>query len=209
MLSVCFSIAFSKFADRFIIYYKSDMTMLPIVNEKPEYTYANFWIRAAALITDLIILAILFKLIDLLFGLFLPLNLNLDSFTSDDGEFIFQGFLNWSILTFIVLKIIAFWLYYALMESRMGATVGKYIFNIRVTDENCAFLSFKKATGHAFARFLSIIPFLTGYLMAIFTEKNQTLHDLLTGCIVIPKYQVTHHQIFSQGISVTPEDTNQ
>jgi uncharacterized RDD family membrane protein YckC len=185
------------------------MTMQPIVNEKPEYNYANFWIRAAALLIDLIILGILFKLINVFFGLFLPLNLGLENFTSDDGELVFQGFLNWSILTFITLKIIAFWLYYALMESRIGATVGKYIFNIRVTDENCAFLSFKKASGHAFARLLSIIPFLTGYLMALFTEKSQTLHDLLTGCIVIPKYQVTHHQIFSQDLSTPQDNTNQ
>ncbi len=179
--------------------------MQPIVNEKPEYNYANFWIRAAALLIDLIILGILFKLINLLFGLVLPLNLSLENFRSDDGELVFQGFFNWSILTFIILKIAAFWLYYALMESRLGATVGKYIFHIRVTDENCVFLSFKKASGHAFARLLSIIPFLTGYLMAFFTEKNQTLHDLLTGCIVIPSYQVSHHQIFNQDI-VTPQE---
>src|ERR1035437_5133942 len=185
------------------------MTMQPIVIEKREYNYANFWIRAAALLIDVIILGILFKLINLLFGLFLPLNLGLENFTSDDGELVFQGFLNWSILTFIALKIATFWLYYALMESRLGATVGKYILNIRVTDENCVFLSFKKASGHAFARLLSIIPFLTGYLMALFTEKKQTLHDLLSGCIVIPKYQVTHHQIFSQDISTSQENINQ
>jgi len=178
------------------------------INEKPEYNYTNFWVRAAALLIDMIILGILFKLINLLFGLFLPLNLGLENFTSDDGELVFQGFFNWSILTFIVLKITAFWLYYALMESRLGATVGKYILNIRVTDENCAFLSFKKASGHAFARLLSIIPFLTGYLMALFTEKNQTLHDLLIDCIVIPKYQVTHHQIFSEDVTASQETNN-
>lgn len=183
--------------------------MQPIISEKTDYNYANFWIRAAALIIDFVIIGILLKLISLLFGLILPLDLRLENFTSDDGELVFQGFLNWSILTFMVLKIIAFWLYYALMESRLGATVGKYILNLRVTDENCAFLSFKRASGHAFARFLSIIPFLTGYLMAIFTEKRQTLHDLITGCIVIPKYQVTHHQIFSQEISTPQEITNQ
>lgn len=182
--------------------------MQTIINEKPEYNYTNFWVRAAALLIDMIILGILFKLINLLFGLFLPLNLGLENFTSDDGELVFQGFFNWSILTFIVLKITAFWLYYALMESRLGATVGKYILNIRVTDENCAFLSFKKASGHAFARLLSIIPFLTGYLMALFTEKNQTLHDLLIDCIVIPKYQVTHHQIFSEDVTVSQEINN-
>lgn len=183
--------------------------MEPIVNEKPEYNYVSFWIRAAALLIDLIVIGIIFKLINLLFGLFLPLNLSLENFTSDDGELVFQGFLNWSILTFIVLKIIAFWLYFAFMESRWGATVGKYIFNIRVTDENCAFLSFKKASGRAFARFLSIIPFLTGYLMALFTEKNQTLHDLITGSIVIPKYQVVHHQIFNQEAATPQKETNQ
>ncbi|NWJ52004.1 MAG: RDD family protein [Bacteroidetes bacterium] len=182
--------------------------MQTIINEKPEYNYTNFWVRAAALLIDMIILGILFKLINLLFGLFLPLNLGLENFTSDDGELVFQGFFNWSILTFIVLKITAFWLYYALMESRLGATVGKYILNIRVTDENCAFLSFKKASGHAFARLLSIIPFLTGYLMALFTEKNQTLHDLLIDCIVIPKYQVTHHQIFSEDVTASQEINN-
>ena len=183
--------------------------MKPNVNEKPEYIYASFWIRAAALLIDLFIIGFLLKLISLLFGLVLPLDLNLDSFTSEDGEFIFQGFFNWSILSFMVLKIGAFWLYYAVLESKIGATIGKFALNIRVTDENCNFLSFKKASGHAFARFLSIIPFFTGYLMAIFTEKKQTLHDLLSGCIVIPKYQVTHHQIFSQEIPALEENINQ
>jgi len=64
------------------------------------------------------------------------------------------------------------------------------LFKLRVTTLDGRTIDFKRATGHTFARLLSFLPFLTGYLMAAFTDKSQALHDLLANCIVIPAREV-------------------
>ena len=45
-------------------------------------------------------------------------------------------------------------------------------------------LSFAVATGRCFAKVLSNMTFGLGYLMAVFTKRQQALHDLLAGTVV-------------------------
>ncbi len=78
------------------------------------------------------------------------------------------------------------WLYYALMESsRQQATLGKMAMNIKVTDIDGKRISFGRATGRHFAKFISDIIINIGYIFAAFTDKKQALHDLITDCLVI------------------------
>jgi uncharacterized RDD family membrane protein YckC len=78
------------------------------------------------------------------------------------------------------------WLYYAGMESSSHqATVGKHIVKIRVVDVNGERISFGRATGRFVGRFLSVISLGIGFIMAAFTKRGQTLHDLMAGCVVI------------------------
>lgn len=166
------------------------MTTQQSISETPEFSYAHFWVRLVAFIIDFIILGIIITTLRWFLIHVMSLDLRLENFISDDQELIVTPFFTVSSLIFAGGQLIAFWLYYALTETRFGASPGKLIFKLRVTQSDGRRINFKRATGHAFARFLSLLPFLTGYLMAAFTDKTQALHDILSDCIVIPADQV-------------------
>jgi uncharacterized RDD family membrane protein YckC len=78
-----------------------------------------------------------------------------------------------------------FWLYSALMESsaRQG-TLGKMALGIKVTDLNGNRISFGRATGRHFAKFISVMILYIGFMMAGWTERKQALHDMIAGCLL-------------------------
>ncbi|MGA9497765.1 MAG: RDD family protein, partial [Terriglobales bacterium] len=77
------------------------------------------------------------------------------------------------------------WLYEAFMESSSyQATLGKMIFGMKVTDLYGNRISFGRATGRHFAKWLSGMILGIGYIMVAFTERKQGLHDLLAGTLV-------------------------
>jgi len=87
-------------------------------------------------------------------------------------------------VTFILL-LFGSWLYEALLESSSyQATLGKMIFGMKVTDLNGHRISFGRATGRHFAKWLSTMILCIGYIMVGFTERKQGLHDLLAGTLV-------------------------
>ena len=78
------------------------------------------------------------------------------------------------------------WLYYAIMESsKAQSTLGKMALRIKVTDYNGNRISFGRASGRYFGKYISSLILLIGYIMAEFTEKKQALHDIMAGCLVI------------------------
>jgi uncharacterized RDD family membrane protein YckC len=72
-------------------------------------------------------------------------------------------------------------------SSPLQATIGKLAVGLRVTDLQGQRISFGRATGRFFAKWLSGAILLIGYLMAGFTEKKQALHDRIAGCLVLWK----------------------
>jgi len=48
-------------------------------------------------------------------------------------------------------------------------------------------IGFGRATGRHFAKIISGIILLIGYLMVAFTQKKQGLHDMMAGCLVVNK----------------------
>jgi uncharacterized RDD family membrane protein YckC len=80
------------------------------------------------------------------------------------------------------------WLYFAVMESSARqATIGKSIMNIYVTDLDGNRISFLRATGRYFAKFLSAIILLIGFIMAAFTARKQALHDMIASTLVLSR----------------------
>ena len=80
------------------------------------------------------------------------------------------------------------WLYEALMiSSSKQATLGKMAVGIVVTDMQGRRISFLKATGRHFGKFVSSLVLMAGYLIQPFTEKRQALHDMMAGCLVLRK----------------------
>ena len=84
-----------------------------------------------------------------------------------------------------VIGVAGSWLYEALMESSARqATLGKMIFQMKVTDLFGNRITFSRATGRYFAKWLSGLTLFIGYIIAGFTERKQALHDMVAGTLV-------------------------
>jgi uncharacterized RDD family membrane protein YckC len=91
------------------------------------------------------------------------------------------------VLGFFVITVGVRWLYYALSESSSWqGTLGKKMLNLTVTDLSGQPISFARASGRYFAKFITnLIPLAIGYILAGFTEKKQAIHDMIAGCLVL------------------------
>lgn len=80
------------------------------------------------------------------------------------------------------------WLYFAFCESSSWqGTLGKKALGLQVTDLEGNRISFGRASGRFFAKIISGMILMIGYIMAGFTAKKQALHDMIAGCLVIKK----------------------
>ena len=140
--------------------------------ERPA-RYAGFWKRFAALIVDWMFLSLVYFAIGLATGI------------SWDGDGEMWNTDRTSIAVSLG-QLIVPWLYWSVMESSAkGATLGKLALGIRVVDLHGQRISFLRATGRFFAKFVSSFILCIGYLMAAFTSRKQALHDLIAGCLVV------------------------
>jgi uncharacterized RDD family membrane protein YckC len=81
---------------------------------------------------------------------------------------------------------LAYLLYHVFMESSAKqATYGKQILKIKVADMNGERLTAIHAAGRNLAKILSVATLCIGYLMAFFTKKQQCLHDVVAGTLVV------------------------
>jgi uncharacterized RDD family membrane protein YckC len=149
-----------------------------------KWAYAGFWLRFFALMTDFIVL------VSLLIFIIVPLE-----FAIGLGQII-----TWPISAAVIgvqadlvifggMKIqILGWLYFALLESSSWqATVGKKLFGLTVMTTEGAPLSFGRATGRYFAKYLSVAIWCLGFVLAAFTAKKQALHDIIAETLVMRK----------------------
>jgi uncharacterized RDD family membrane protein YckC len=82
-------------------------------------------------------------------------------------------------------SVVVSWLYEALMlSSSWQGTLGKKALGLRVTDEYGQRITFWRATGRHFAKYLSWMTLCIGFIMAAFTERRQALHDFIAGTLV-------------------------
>jgi uncharacterized RDD family membrane protein YckC len=85
----------------------------------------------------------------------------------------------------VTLGLLANWIYEAAMESSSKqATVGKMALGLKVTDLEGRRISFPRASGRHFAKLISGVILLIGYIMAGFTQRKQGLHDMIAGTLV-------------------------
>jgi uncharacterized RDD family membrane protein YckC len=88
----------------------------------------------------------------------------------------------------VTLGFLAPWLYEAfMMSSEWQATVGKRVMSIVVTDSEGKRISFARATGRHFAKYISTFLLGIGFIIAAFTEKKQALHDMIAETLVIKR----------------------
>jgi uncharacterized RDD family membrane protein YckC len=122
-------------------------------------SYAGFWVRFVALIIDVLIVAVASGLVS--------------AATLGAG---------------MVVSLFAPWLYEAFMlSSEWQATVGKRAMSIVVTGTDGSRISFARATGRHFAKYISAFALCIGFIMAAFTAKKQALHDMIAETLVVTK----------------------
>jgi uncharacterized RDD family membrane protein YckC len=131
--------------------------------------YAGFWKRAAAIMIDFVLLILVSFVVGVIF---------IVATGSDEG---LESASN-------IFGLLLYWLYFALMESSEAqATIGKRALGIIVTDKYGKRLTFYRASGRHFGKIVSSITLGVGFIMAGFTKKKQTLHDMMFDCFVVVK----------------------
>ena len=133
--------------------------------------YAGFWRRTAALLIDAIPVGIISWIVGV------STHTQSIFWWNVEGISDARGFLIGAIIG---------WLYFAMCESSGSqATLGKMIIGLYVTDEGGSRITFRRATGRHFGKYISAVLLCIGFMMAGFTEKKQGLHDMLADTLVM------------------------
>ena len=148
---------------------------------------AGFGRRSAAFVIDLFALIAVFVVVAAgSLDLILPIArfLGLPDVEPDQG-------LSWLIILGAISGALVTWLYFALLEaSFMEGSLGKHLLGLRVVDLCGRSISFEKASIRVLAKALSGIILFIGLIMAAFTERRQTLHDIIAGSLVVRDTEV-------------------
>jgi uncharacterized RDD family membrane protein YckC len=138
--------------------------------------YAHFGLRVLAYIIDSLLLA----------AVFVPVGIGLGVLAAMNGSEGVEELSDGASAVINLASIIATWLYSAIFESSTWqATLGKRLLGIKVTDMAGNRISFGRASGRHFAKFISSIICGIGFLMAAFSEKKQALHDSIANTLVV------------------------
>ncbi|MCR4820599.1 MAG: RDD family protein [Elusimicrobiales bacterium] len=141
-----------------------------------EAYFSSFLRRAAALIIDNIIL--------LFFAFSIAAILPEDIIDS----MIRESDINYAELITSI-QWLASLIYFPIMESLFQATFGKKAMGLKVLKSDGRRISFLRAFSRIAVKQFSYFFLCIGFLIMLFTEKKQTLHDLICSTIVIHEIQ--------------------
>lgn len=132
--------------------------------------YGGFWVRVGAYLIDLIILMIVTVPLAFLLG-DNPFDTSPDAPVYGASD--------------IVGLVIGIAYFVGFESSSMQATPGKSALGLVVTDVDGRRISALRALGRYFAKILSSLILLIGYIMIAFTDRKQGLHDLICSTLVV------------------------
>ena len=148
--------------------------------------YGGFWRRLAAMFLDGLLLNVVCFPISMMF--MIPMTTSMQAMRSEDysPENLAQFFGVYLMLALV--STVLSWLYCALMmASARQATGGMMALDLIATDLQGRKLSFARASGRYFASIVTSFTIGIGYLLMLFTERRQTLHDLIAGTLIVRK----------------------
>ena len=156
-------------------------TSTAAVSYAPQVAYGGFWIRFVAAFLDGLLVEIVV----------LPVSFALGAGIGLAGGAVSMPDMGRQIVAAIAgmaFGLLVSWLYEAVMESsEKQATFGKMLLGLVVTDEAGNSISFARASGRHFAKYISGFTLCIGYIMAGFTARKQALHDMIAGTLVVRK----------------------
>ncbi|OOG60709.1 transporter [Rhodanobacter sp. B05] len=152
--------------------------------------HAGFWKRVAAYILDAIVMFIPQMLISKAMGGDAAQETMKQAMLAAPGDMhaILAAYSQYysTMATPMLITTAMVWLYFAICESSpWQGTLGKLALGIRVTDLQGHRISFPHALVRYLAKFLSVLTFGIGFLMAGWTRRKQGLHDMLARTLVL------------------------
>lgn len=142
-----------------------------------DTVYAEFLPRVGAYLLDAIFMGVIGMILQ--FGMMIMFGLA----SGGDEAVISIGSLLGSLLSFVITLV-----YFVAYEtSAKQGTWGKQIVGIRVTDLQGRPITTGRAIGRFFAKIISGFTCGIGYLLPLFLDRKQTLHDLIAGCLALKK----------------------
>jgi len=143
------------------------------VGEKPT---AGFWIRAAAMIVDGLLLFFGLMILGILPAIFLPVLTT--GMEKGARELLMGSF-------FSVLYLGVPCLYFTVCTSVWGQTLGKNVLHLKVVRLDGQAVPLSTALLRWASYFLSLIPLGFGFILGGFHREKRSLHDLVSGTKVV------------------------
>jgi len=138
---------------------------------------ASIWSRIGGGLIDLILVAVLSAITIFLWGVLTGLSAY-DSYAEP---------INWELRGVIVWIVIDYALTAIFMSDEKQSTLGQRAVGIKTIKNDGGRVDFMAASTRYLASLISSLVLKLGYLIAIFTENNRTLHDFIAGTIVVRK----------------------
>ena len=153
----------------------SESTSLPIASTKK---------RVSAFVIDDLVIALL--LLVIFYDQLMVIASHLPTVITPESIEVFKEEMNQfsvnNLLLIISLKV----LYHTFFVWQNGMTLGKYFMKVKVVEfDTSRHPTLSKALLRAALRIVSEAFFYLGFLLAFFTPLKQTLHDKLSGCVVV------------------------
>ena len=146
-------------------------------------TYGGFWIRFVAYLIDAIILTVIGTVVQLLFVGSLRTVVPIQPGTPPTPELFGRLFGALGLASLINIAIAA--TYEGFFVGKLGATPGKMALSLKVVRPDRSPVTLGRAFGRYFAKLLSGIILLIGYIMAGFDAEKRALHDMICDTRVI------------------------
>jgi uncharacterized RDD family membrane protein YckC len=160
---------------------KRNMTFVEMISpDSTQFKLAGIWSRIGGALIDLIIVLIICYVVMFAWGYFGALYDARSYSNIDEGTWEARG-----MLAFLLID----YLYSATLQSgTKQGTWGQRAMGLQVIKIDGSAVTFGTASFRYFVSLVSSILAKIGYLIAIFTEKKQTLHDLAAGVLVVRKF---------------------
>ncbi len=162
------------------------METLPISN-LTGHPYAGFWRRLAAYVIDGLLIGVVQSILAILVHTIAPYDLQAQ-------------------VNVLPVSILLAWAYCSLMESSPAqATLGKIALGIYVTDRHGDPIDFRRASIRYWAKVISTLTLMLGWVMAALTPDKRALHDYLAGTLVLRRATVPLLPPYTVGALATGE----
>jgi uncharacterized RDD family membrane protein YckC len=138
-----------------------------------QMLYAGFWIRFAALLIDGLILGAINLMLHIPLALIAP--------TAESDSTAFLVYMPLTMLLQLAIPA-AFDVFFV---GKYGATPGKMACRLKIVESEGGKVTYARAIGRHFAKYISMITLYIGFLMAAFDAQKRSLHDRICDTRVI------------------------